>query len=348
LAAAAALFVATSALLLCGRGGCRVGANLGHPPLATGPFLAGAPPPARGAPTFAVFASLYWRENDPDFRVPCLLSLTSLADQKYPHWVLILVGDGLPARHLAAVFAALDAAGLPRSKVLFSNMDAALRERELYQAKDVAWFAGINAQNIALRIAYGMRAVTHVARLDDDDVWGALHLQTLAHAFMQHPHAGFAHTQAVGYANAGASASEPFPRAPAGAQGEVTFAPPQPCGLIHATTSWSVATPLLYRHAWEQRNASRSMETCCGEACVRGVVLPSDADVWERVNGMVARGEMASMLIAVADVHYSSKERKACIKSMVAGQADKRVCAPEFVALLERNAARCGVRSRRE
>ena len=55
--------------------------------------------------------------------------------------------------------------------------------------------------NMALEIAYDQLPVTHIARLGEDDAWLPSHLQNLADIYSQHPDAGFAYTQALGYSN---------------------------------------------------------------------------------------------------------------------------------------------------
>ena len=77
-------------------------------------------------PCFAVITTAYHRDSDPGFRLPCLMSLSSLARQTYPAWVLVMVGDGLSSRQAARLRSAV-AATVPAGKVaLLGNMDAAL------------------------------------------------------------------------------------------------------------------------------------------------------------------------------------------------------------------------------
>ena len=77
-------------------------------------------------PCFAVIMTFYHRDSDPGFRLPCLMSLSSLARQTYPAWVLVMVGDGLSSRQAARLRSAV-AATVPAGKVaLLGNMDAAL------------------------------------------------------------------------------------------------------------------------------------------------------------------------------------------------------------------------------
>jgi hypothetical protein len=280
---------------------------------------------------------MFFRKEDPEFKISCLLGLSSIAAQSYAHWILVLVGDGLRPRHVAQVFAALDASGIPRDKVVFQNMDKRLREQALYGSNRSVWeFAGISALNSALRIAYRLDGVSHIARIDEDDCWSASHLRNLAKAYAAHPTARFAYSQALGYA------PEPFPSANSGTR-VFSLAPPEPCGLIHATASWSSELPLFYRQEWEQQNSSRSMDSCCGEACVRGTVLPADADLWERIWGMEKRGELLSVFVARPDVLYSDANAKLCALAFLHGTTTSPNCTDAVRDVLQRNAARCTV-----
>lgn len=279
-------------------------------------------------PCFAVTMSAYHRDSDPGFRLPCLMSLSSLARQTYPAWVLVMVGDGLSSRQVARLRSAVAASAVPAGNVaLLGNMDAALREHHVYARRGglqdprakLSWFAGINAVNMALRAAYSLPGVSHFARLDDDDVWEAGHLANLAAAYIKHPDAGFAYTQALGWGDDPIRVRTPFPGgAP---NGSITLRPPKPCGLIHSAASAAVGLRIFGRQEWEQAATTRSMPRCCNlPECGPGnvTVMEADADAWERVWGMVDAGETTSLFVAEPSVYYTGAEMKKCVGAVVA------------------------------
>jgi len=255
--------------------------------------------------TFAVILSAFERENEPHFRLPCVNSFYSIAQQTYKRWYLILNGDGISSKGIGRIFQALKASGIPEEKVIFRNMDHARRERFMYddQNNEHWLFSGVNSVNMALDIAYNLETVTHVARLDEDDVWLPSHLQNLAEAYRLHPDVGFVHTQAMGYSNPfnNDDTSRGFPHPAANLY---TFQPPVPCELIHSTSSWSTNLKIFYRQLEEQRQNmhNRSLEVCCKRPC--NAVLAYDADMWERIYGLVQRGDLASLYVSRADVLY--------------------------------------------
>jgi hypothetical protein len=260
--------------------------------------------------------SVFARPEDPRFLMPQLTSLTGLAAQTYTEWTLVLVGDGLRASEVAYVFQALDNSYVPRHKVLFRNMASESREVWLYETDAMIhgcslWcFAGVNALNTGLAIAAGLQFATHIARLDDDDQWLPHHLHTLAHGYMAYPEAGFAYTQALG------AAAEPHP---AHATGPPIVEPPRPCELIHATVSWDLrkgVAQLRFRQQHEQLTTTRSMASCCEKLYYAGreacpTVMAADADMWERVWGLVQSKQLVALFIPQPTVMYADANRKA-------------------------------------
>jgi hypothetical protein len=270
---------------------------------------------------FAVVMSVFSRPEDPQLKLPQMTSLAGLAAQTYTKWTLILVGDGLFANEIARVFQALDESMIPRQRVIFQNVAAELRERNVY--KDVElhsnctiWcFAGINALNTGLRIAADMRSATHVARLDDDDQWLPDHLRILAEAYQSHPEAGFAHTQAQG------ELPHPhwFPAYPEGAA--AVLQPPQPCSLIHASASWSLQKAvgaLRYRQQHEQLQTQRAMTECCWGMKPCPQVLAADADMWERVWSLVQSEQLIALFVPQHTVLYTNAAKKAQLLAQLA------------------------------
>jgi hypothetical protein len=276
---------------------------------------------------FAVVMSVFARPEDPLFLMPQLTSLTGLVAQTYTDWTLVLVGDGLRASEIASVFQALDNSFVPPHKVLFRNSAAEQREMWLYETEPMVhgcslWcFAGVNTLNTGLNIAAGLQFATHIARLDDDDRWLPDHLRILVDAYMAYPEAGFAYTQALG------AAPEPHP---ARATGPPIVEPPRPCELIHATTSWDLrkaAASLRYRQQDEQLKSKRSMASCCeklyyvgGEACPK--VMAADADMWERVWGLVQSKHLVALFIPQPTVIYANPyEKSKLLEEIRAGEA---------------------------
>eukprot|EP00953_Heterococcus_sp_UTEX-ZZ885_P005195 3277-Heterococcus_DN1.PRE.3 len=263
---------------------------------------------------FAVVMSVFARPEDPRFLMPQLTSLAGLVAQTYTDWTLVLVGDGLDANEVASVFQALDNSYVPRHKVLFRNMANELREKWLYETKPIhdctVWcFAGVNALNTGLDVAAGLQFATHVARLDDDDQWLPHHLSMLADAYLAYPEAGFAYTQSLGVG------SEPYP---AHATGPPIIEPPRPCELVHATTSWDLrkaVARLRYKQQDEQLKSTRSMSSCCEKQYYEGreacpTVMAADADMWERITGLVQSQQLVALFIPQISAIYNGPSKK--------------------------------------
>jgi hypothetical protein len=277
---------------------------------------------------FAVVMSVFSRPEDPHFKLPQMTSLAGLAAQTYTNWTLLLVGDGLLPVVIASVFQALDNSMIPRHKVLFQNMAAELREKNVYkdveiQSSCTVWcFAGINALNTGLNMAADMRSATHIARLDDDDQWLPHHLTVLADAYQAHPAAGFAHTQAQG--------ELPYPHwFPAYPEGAAVVQPPQPCSLIHASASWSLQKAvgaLRYRQQHEQLQTQRTMTECCWGMDPCPQVLAADADMWERVWSLAESEQLISLLVPQHTVLYTNAENKAQLLANIAQEVENPVC----------------------
>ena len=186
--------------------------------------LPDAAPRAGNAVHFAVVMSFFKRDFDPLFIIPQVTSLESLARQTYPGWTLVAVADGLAPADTAALRRAIALAGIPPGRVRLSGIDARFREERIYRNRDPkfdwdfgapqagaplapppprlgVWkCAGTNALNAALDEAARVPAATHVARLDEDDVWLPDHLANLVSGYSWAlPHLGrpadFVYTQ---------------------------------------------------------------------------------------------------------------------------------------------------------
>ena len=278
----------------------------------------GSPVEDGSKPHFGVLISLFERQEDPHYVVPCLLSLRSLVQQTYPLWTLIVGFDGLQGSKIGEAWSSIDRAGVDRSRIVAVAIDASARERNLYSRADLWNFAGVNAHNRELHIAYNLSAITHVTRLDDDDVWYPDHLQNLADVYSSEPDVMFAHTQALGYLEG------PFP---ANQSPEYLNRAPSPCQLIHATASWSTRLQVFYLQESEQRKRPRYLKSCCGLSPCSSV-LPADADMWDRIREMVELRAMKAVFIPKVDVSYSTREKKTCIYQYLQGKVSWGACFP--------------------
>ena len=273
--------------------------------------------------TFGIILSAFERESDPYFRLPCANSFHGIARQTYKDWYLLLNGDGISSQGVGRVFQALKAAGVPEERVLFRNMEPSRRERFVYKENlnNEHWlFSGVNSLNMALELAYDQLPVTHIARLDEDDVWLPSHLQNLADVYSEHPDVGFVYTQALGYSNPfnNDNTDHGFPHPEAMLH---TFLSPAPCELIHSTASWTTDLRIFYRQLEEQQQQlhDRSMETCCRRPC--NTALPADADLWERIHGSVQRKDFASVFVSRADVVYMTSSSRELFLEMLSNNS---------------------------
>jgi hypothetical protein len=256
---------------------------------------------------FAVVTAVVARPADGNMTIPCVMALSSVAEQSYRNWLLVVIGDGLNQMQAQRTIAMLQRL-VPPNKYMFQNMPEKLREINFYNGSVSLWqHAGTNALNMGLRIAYGLGSVTHIARIDDDDYWHRDHLSNLKNVYELIPNATFAHTQALGYTPL------PFPQL----NKTVLESPPVPCGMIHATASWSTKLRMYYHQAWEQEKFPRHSEPCCSNGtCRNGTILAADADLWERIRGMVRTGLVNSVIYQKADVFYSSQDVKLCFPAL--------------------------------
>ena len=270
---------------------------------------------------FAVVTAVFLREADPWFILPESTSLRSIVSQTFTNWTLYVAGDGLSPESVLSFHGALERAGVPFGRVHFLNKRAHFREINYYRTYNVSiagdcsmWcFAGVNSHNTALELAETVPGSTHVAHIDDDDTWKPEHLSNLARVLTDVEY-GFAFCQAEGYSGPG------FPEARNTAADFFEERPPEPCGLIHSTTAWSLNTAgwIRYRHPWEQYSSKRFMPDCCGRNPCDGA-LPADADMWERFWGLVVKqGRTRSAMIKSSDVMYLNSGAKGVLLEKIA------------------------------
>ena len=258
--------------------------------------------------------------------------------QRYQLWTLFLVGDNLDIKQQHMIKKLVQRAGIPFSRYNFQNVPIEQTERYIYRpimsnltcqgskTMGIWCWAGASCMNIAMDMAYRDPLVSHIVRLDDDDSWDPSHLNNLADGFRFTDNVGFVHTMARGYLTQ--VHDNGFPYIP-GTKGMI-LRPPYPCGLIIATAGWDKRlVDFRFRGYLEQSAAlskkNRSMDICCNSPNCSKLILPSDADMWERVHNLVSKGiikavfnpivdctklENASKLMKLADLYPSGHNKK--------------------------------------
>lgn len=247
--------------------------------------------------------------QDPYVLVASNTSFPSISKQTHTSWTLILIGDGIDidcANRIRAVVAK----ALPMDRVIFRILEERLTERSMYKNK--VWkgcglwcFASSNSINFGLDIASKLPHISHIARIDDDDTWSPNHLQNLILGFGVSKEVRFVYTRGRFTEGRILPESGSFPTH----KGAVRY-PPVPCQVADSSTSWSKSLNLRLRQPLEQLNASRSMISCCAYTTCRDVILPNDADLWERVWGDVANKRYLSILVPDIDVIKLDRPQK--------------------------------------
>jgi hypothetical protein len=159
--------------------------------------------------------------------------------------------------------------------------------------------------NKAFDIADTLPEVSHLVWLSDDDTFFDNHLANLARAFkLEINDIKFAFTR-------GYSVSWSWVGFPNFEVSQISYIAPTPCQLFDHAAAWSKSLNLRLRLDVEQSQASRQMKQCCGHACVDGIVLPNDADLFERINTMVTKDRLfSSAFIPQIDlIHLSAEDR---------------------------------------
>ena len=284
--------------------------------------------------------STFARANDPEFHLLQRNSLASILNQSYKNWTLILIGDGLSQADYNKTHHMLKSS-FPMNKWLYHNQDASKREENVLKHQNLygctIWcFAGSHALNEGLSIAYSLPYITHIARLDDDDYWKPNHLKVLAEAFQIDENVGFVFSQAhlynrdyeqpnienfrliQKYEYHDTDLIHPLIF-------EFMYWAPLPATLIHSTIAWNVQISQLrqlrYRLPEEQAKSNRtSRNICClqpdliFQKCINGVVMPVDADLFERINRLVVEDQyFKSIFIHLETVYYFIPEERSLL-----------------------------------
>lgn len=282
---------------------------------------------------FGIAMSTWERPGDPEFRIPCVTSLTSIARQTFPHWTLFVSGDNLSSQSIGSMFAAFELAAIPRHKIVFRNLDHRLSERNIYSDKNKLLFSsGMNSAKNAIELAYSAVDITHIAKLDEDDSWSSDHLQNLAQAYAAVPLATFAFT--AGRYHTGTVLPDVWPDASTLTMTQsrwtlpmnVSIMPPPPCHVIHAAVSWSIDLKLTYNTLETQEHPDyvRKLDRCCEREC-KGV-LWADADLLSRVHGLVQENKIISVYAPRLDVFHTGHEDISCLLSVLYGSESKMSC----------------------
>ena len=266
-------------------------------------------------PHFGICISTYQRPYDLTFSLLHNTSLPSVLTQSYPHWTIILVGDALTEAQEEIMLQRVNQLNIPPEKIIYRNLDPQYSEKNIFKERPIlpcakfgrsAWcHSGTGAMNLAFDIADTLPIVTHLIWLSDDDTFFNNHLANLARAF--HLRADnaikFAFTRGysilwswIGFPSANVTVA--------------TFTGPTPCQLFDHAAAWSKSLNLRLRLDIEQNQSTRHMKECCGLPCSDGLVLPNDADLFERINTLVLKDQIKSVFVPQIDlIHLNAEDR---------------------------------------
>ena len=234
-------------------------------------------------PHFVVRIGLNPRRLDPFFHIPEITCIDSINRQDYPHWTILLTGDGLSDGEYARARSMMERSSVPREKWVLTNMPAGDAERHnmhIYTNQYFVWFSGgtaasnhgmdlldnvrekggltTEAANLGVTRAEANRLLlgTHMCNLDSDDIWFPNHLTLFAEAYQRLPNVSFAFSQSFLYPKGRyppPKYTQKLPKAGViertkqldGDIGPVFFrwTRPVPCWTVYSSVSWAINSP---------------------------------------------------------------------------------------------------------
>lgn len=279
-------------------------------------------------PHFGICIPTYQRPYDLEFLLLLNTSLPSVMSQSYDRWTLILVGDALTAEQESILLHQISLLNFPPEKMVYKNLPVEESEKTIFRyrpvlpcaslrmmAEDSAWcHSGTGAVNYAMDIADTLPDVTHLIKLGDDDTFSPNHLANLVRAFrlLGGGVIKFAFTQ--GYSVPWSWVGFPL----SNDTRQSSFVAPTPCNLFDNSAAWEKSLGIRWRRDVAQSRATRHLKECCGHPCEDGIVLPNDADFFERVNKMVTKDKLfSSTFIPQIDViHLGAMDRLELVKQL--------------------------------
>jgi glycosyltransferase involved in cell wall biosynthesis len=227
---------------------------------------------------FAVIITTYQRS---DGKTPFYLkrALDSVFAQTFRDFKIFLVGDHYENHsefeHIVAPYRG--------NKLFVINLDKAV-ERSKYKDRYTLWCCGgITAANKGLDSALEQK-ITNICHLDHDDYWKENHL-FLINGVISKYGADWICTKSI-YGSAGGMLPD--------FQSEEVIVPFIPIGggVINSATYYNYKTiPLRYRNVFEED----------------GIAIPSDSDLWNRVNKYIEENNLKSFLINRTTCHHEEE-----------------------------------------
>ena len=217
-----------------------------------------------------------------DGKTPYFLSraLTSILEQKYEDYFVILIGDQYENdkeyKELSKI--------IPDSKIYTENLKHA-KERSIYPSGSIQlWCAGgVNATNYGINISLS-KGIHWSCRLDHDDWWETNHLELINDAIENKTS-----ENTVFVASKSTYLKERI--LPAGQKYGINYFP---CGgnLIHSSTcaKWG-DIPLKFRDVFVEE----------------GRFHPADADMWERLTEYMLTNKKSGYLIDEVTCHHDDE-----------------------------------------
>ena len=288
----------------------------------------------RREPHFAVTMCLFPRRLDPFYHLAEMSSILSLAQQDYPHWTLVVGGDGLDNRQLSLVRDMLNRSDIPNDRWLLVNTLRSMSERQsdfgFIKEPKLLWFNGGTgcSNHVHEYVARELPHCTHIAHIDDDDLWKENHLSLHARAYMDVPDTGYAFSMALCYPKGLKPPLKWLSHFPLWANNTAyRVFPPLPCYMIPTIVTWRVGHPgvskvkgHLYhdQYHWARQNVSEKWDRYSPfQRCPyyqEGLVInmmAGDMDYFDRLTDEFLAGNLVSVSIAnVTATHTSTAYKK--------------------------------------